>query len=57
MLITPSLASVRYIPRASIFTGEDNDPSTPAELKTLAANVIRKEHERHLSKISQQMYL
>jgi hypothetical protein len=57
MLITPSLASVRYIPRASIFTGEDNNPSTPAELKTLAANVIRKEHERHLSKISQQMYL
>jgi len=44
--------SVRSIPRASSFSGEDNDPSTPAELKTLAAKVIKEEHECYLSKIS-----
>lgn len=53
MLTTPSFASVRSIPRMSFFSGGDNDPSTPAELKALAADIIKKEHESYLSKIGQ----
>ena len=47
----PPLASVRSIPRASSFSGQDNDPSTPAELKTLTAKIVKEEHEYYLSKI------
>jgi len=45
--------SVRSIPRASTFTGGDDDPSTPAELKALAARVAKGTHERYLSKLKQ----
>jgi len=41
-LLTKSVCS---IPRASSFTG-DKDPSTPTELKALAASVIKAEHEQ-----------
>jgi hypothetical protein len=43
----PSFASVRSIPRASSFTGK-NDPSSPAELMTMVAKVVKDEHERYL---------
>jgi hypothetical protein len=49
---TPSLASVRSLPRASFFSG-NKDPSTPTELKALAADIIKEEHEHYLSVISQ----
>ncbi|KAF8239902.1 hypothetical protein L208DRAFT_1235683 [Tricholoma matsutake] len=45
--------SVRSIPRASTFTGGDDDPSTPAELKALATRVTKERHERYLSKLEQ----
>ena len=53
MLITPYFDSVRSIPRASTFTGRDDDPSTPAELKALATRVVKETHERCLSKLEQ----
>lgn len=46
-LTTPYFDSVRSIPRASTFTG-GYDPSTPAELKALAARVARETYERYL---------
>ena len=46
-LTTPYFDSVRSIPRASTFTG-GHDPSTPAELKALAARVARETYERYL---------
>ena len=51
MLTTPYFDSVRSTPRASTFTGGDDDPSTPAELKALAARVAKGTHERYLSKL------
>lgn len=38
--------SVRSIPRASSFTGGDNDPSTPTELKALATRIAKKTYKR-----------
>lgn len=42
------LASVRSIPRVSIFTGVD-DHKTPAELKALATRTTKESLERFLS--------
>jgi hypothetical protein len=53
VLTTPYFLSVRTIPRVSNFTGEDNDPSNPAELNELAVRVIKEEHERLLAKLKQ----
>jgi hypothetical protein len=49
----PSLASICSIPRASRFTGERDDPSTPTELKALAAKIVKEENDFYLSRISQ----
>jgi len=45
--------STHSIPRASIFSGQGSEPSTPAELKLVAACAIKEEYEGYLSKISQ----
>jgi hypothetical protein len=47
MLTTPPLASVKSIPRISPFTGHE-DPSTAAELKALAAEIVKAENENYL---------
>jgi hypothetical protein len=52
MLTTPSLTNVLSIPCASTFS-RDKDPSTPTELKVLAAGIIKAEHEHYLLIISQ----
>ncbi|KAF8230837.1 hypothetical protein L208DRAFT_1399821 [Tricholoma matsutake] len=45
--------SVRSIPRASTFTGGNDDPSTSAELKALATRVAKETYECYLSKLKQ----
>lgn len=47
ILTTPYFDSVCSIPRASTFTG-GYDPSTPAELKALAARVATETYEHYL---------
>jgi len=53
VLTTSYFLSVRSIPRVSSFSGEDDDPSNPAELNELAVRIIKEEHEHLLAKLKQ----
>jgi hypothetical protein len=47
MLTIPYFDSVCSIPHASTFTGGDNDPSMPAELKVLATRVVKETYKHY----------